>query len=178
MLSEPPWAVWGLIYMIIGCFDDTPVIISTDWSRAEQLWQMIWYEFDWRVLSLLKRIRGCFCAHAAISAHPRRARHHCRCLPPSAQPRSTELPDYSHFSSNSDPSMPNSWGRSLIRQSRPQPAPSLECTWWWRSIRLSEGLYIQEADLAQPATDADDFPGKVEVKIGDQTGEQGWQKLS
>lgn len=33
-LSEPPWAVWGLIYMIIGCFDDTLLIISTDWSRA------------------------------------------------------------------------------------------------------------------------------------------------
>ncbi len=153
--------------MITGCFDDTVVIISTDWSRAgaaateDLVWLDVWvwltcaqsFKGNKRVVETKF---GCVCAHAGISVHPSAC---TTSLPLSAQQCSTEPPDYSYFSSNSNPSMPHSPGRSLIRPCRPQPAPSLEWAWWWRSIRLSEGLYIQEADLAQPATGRV-FPGK------------------
>lgn len=106
VLSEPPWAVWGLIYMIIGCFDDTLVIISTDWSSSKR-WFGLTSDFDfWRFLNgeqegCWNKV-GCFCTHAGISVHPETC---TTSLPPwlplSAQQCSAEPPDYSYFSSNS-----------------------------------------------------------------------------
>lgn len=174
VLSEPPWAIWGLIYMIICCFDDTLVIIS----RLELQWKMIWV---WLACAqsvkekLLKKslVRLCSCRQkcTSLSVHDI-APPASLCLHSSA-PLSRLITVISPQTPT--PSMPHSPGRSLIRTSRPQPAPSLEWAWWWRSIRLSQGLYIQEADLAQSATNSRRFPGKTEVKMVDQSGEQGSQ---
>lgn len=65
--------------------------------------------------------------------------------------------------------MPHSPGRSLIRPSRPQPVPSLERAWWWRSFRLSEGSYIQAAGF-RTATYAECFQERQKWSVEWRTG--------
>lgn len=166
MPSEPPWAVCGLIYMVIRYVDDTLVIISTDWSWGSSnrwfdlLWCLNFTDVHSRRRGLLKQslVFLCSCIHknTSLIVHDISPFTLLRLRPPlSAQQCLAEQCDYSDFYSSSHPSMPHSPWRSLISPSRPQPVPSLAWAWWRRSIGLSVGLFIQESYLDQSATDTE-----------------------